>query len=350
MDKKKIAVLFGGCSTEYDVSLVSAHAVISNLDKALFDVIPMGISRDGNWFRYDGDIQKIANDEWHTDQGNCVQAMITPDRGTRGIIEMRDGQAKTTSIDAAFPVLHGKNGEDGSVQGLLELAGIPIVGCGMLAGALCMDKARSKKLVEYAGVKSSAMCVIQRADTTGEIYEKMSALSYPVFVKPIKSGSSIGITKVYAKKDLFDAIEEAFRHDDEVIVEENVQGVEVGCAVIGNGELIVGEVDEIELDVDWFDYKEKYAPKHSKTHVPARIGADLAKDIKGVSKKIYSALGCSGFARVDLFLTTDGEIFFNEVNTIPGLTPHSRFPEMMRGAGYGFSELLTKLIQLGVEK
>jgi D-alanine---D-serine ligase len=274
--------------------------------------------------------------------------MLVPDRDIHGIIEFKGGEMHTTKIDAVFPILHGKNGEDGSVQGLLELAGIPIIGCGMLASALCMDKARAKKLVEYAGIKSSASCVIAHTDQAEIIYEKMKGLAYPVFVKPVKSGSSIGITKVYKEKDLMGAIEDAFKHDNEVIVEENVEGVEVGCAVIGNNELLVGEVDEIELDVDWFDYYEKYTQKKSKIHMPARINSDLAEKIKGVSKDIYRALGCSGFARVDLFLTKDGEILFNEVNTIPGLTSHSRFPKMMRGAGYEFPELLNKLISLGV--
>jgi len=350
MNKKKIAVLFGGCSTEYGVSLVSAHSVISNLDDKFFDVIPIGISREGNWFRYYGSIENIVSDEWHKDAVNCIQAMLAPGRDIHGIIEIKNGQAQITSIDIAFPVLHGKNGEDGSVQGLLELAGIPIVGCGLLSSALCMDKARAKKLVECAGIKSSAACVIVRTDTSKEIDEKMKKLTYPVFVKPVKSGSSIGITKVYTENDLIGAIREAFEHDDEVIVEENVSGFEVGCAVIGNDELVVGEVDEIELDVDWFDFHEKYTQKRSKIHMPARIDANLSKEIKKASQNIYRALGCRGFARVDLFLTADGEILFNEVNTIPGLTSHSRFPKMMRGAGCEFPELLTRIISLGAER
>jgi len=350
MDRKKIAVLFGGCSTEYDVSIASAHSVISNMDDKLFDAIPIGISREGNWFRYYGKIENIANDEWHRNKEDCVQTMLSPDRDVHGIIEIKDGEVKITSIDAAFPVLHGKNGEDGSVQGLLELTGIPIIGCGIISSALCMDKVRAKKLVEYAGVKSSVWCEITRMDTAGRIFEKMRKLTYPVFVKPIKSGSSIGITKVYAEKDLIDAIEEAFEHDDEVIVEENVKGFEVGCAVIGNDELIAGEVDEIELDVDWFDYHEKYTQKHSKIHMPARIDDELLREIKEISKNIYKELGCRGFARIDMFLTKNGELLFNEVNTIPGLTSHSRFPKMMKGAGYEFPELVNKLISMGVEK
>ena len=348
MTRKKIAVLFGGCSPEYNVSLSSAGSVVSNLDDELFDPILIGIKRDGNWYRYYGPAEKIAKDEWHLSEEDCVRVILAPDRDIHGILEYKDGKTVMSRIDAAFPVLHGKNGEDGSVQGLLELAGIPVVGCGILASALCMDKARSKQLVTGIGINSPKGFVIGKNDTDREILEKMGNLSYQVFVKPVNAGSSFGITKVYKEEDLSAAIRTAFEFDSEVIIEENVDGFEVGCAVIGNDELITGYVDEIELFVDWFDYHEKYSQKKSKIHTPARIDECLAGEIKEAAKKIYRALGCCGFARVDMFLTKEGKILFNEVNTIPGLTSISRFPKMMRGAGYEFSELLTKLIELGL--
>jgi len=350
MKRKKIAVLFGGCSPEYNVSISSAGSVVSSLDGELFEAVLIGITRDGNWYRYYGGIEKIATDEWHLCEEDCVRAVLAPDRDIHGILEWKDGKAVMTRIDAAFPVLHGKNGEDGSVAGLLELAGIPVVGCGILAGALCMDKARSKKLITGIGIESPKGFVIGRNDTDREIFEFMGNLSYPVFVKPVNAGSSFGITKVYREEDLSAAIKTAFEFDNEAIIEENVDGFEAGCAVIGNDELITGYVDEIELFVDWFDYHEKYSQKKSKIHTPARLDDNLADEIKEAAKKIYRALGCCGFARVDMFLTKEGKILFNEVNTIPGLTSISRFPKMMRGAGYEFSELLTKLIELGMER
>jgi len=348
VSKKKIAVLFGGCSTEYDVSLVSAHAVLSNIDSNLFEAIPIGISRAGEWFRYYGDIENIVNDKWFYNKNDNVKVMIAPGKDIHGIIEVRNGKISMTSIDAAFPVLHGKNGEDGSVQSVFKLAGIPIIGCGILASALCMDKARAKKLVEYAGIKSAAFVVIKKHDLQENNYDNLTESTFPVFVKPVKSGSSIGITKVYEKEDLIKAINKAFVHDDEVIIEENVEGVEVGCAVLGKDMLITGEVDEIELCTDWFDYHEKYTQTQSTTYMPARFDIELSNKIKIIAQNIYKTLGCSGFARVDMFLTKDKEILFNEVNTIPGFTSNSRFPQMMRGTGYEFPRLINEIISAGV--
>ncbi|MCL1981653.1 MAG: D-alanine--D-alanine ligase [Clostridiales bacterium] len=350
MDKKRIAVLFGGCSPEYDVSLHSGHSVIPNIDKEAYEVVPIGITREGDWFVYCGDVEKIASDEWHRDKENCVPAMLAPGRGIHGIVELNGGTLQATAIDAAFPVLHGENGEDGTVQGLLALAGIPVVGCGILSSALCMDKAKSKKLVGLAGIKSPRAFMATTHNSPEEVFEGMEGLAYPVFVKPVNAGSSIGITKVYGDGDLIGALSEALKYGAEAIIEENVDGFEVGCAVIGNHELVTGAVDEIELDVDWFDYHEKYSQLKSKIHTPARIPEALSESIKEASKKIYRALGCSGYARIDLFLTKEGELLFNEANTIPGITPLSRFPKMMREAGYAFPELLSKLIELGLEK
>ena len=200
---------------------------------------------------------------------------------------------KETQIDIAFPVLHGKNGEDGTVQGLLELAGIPIVGCGTLASSLCMDKDRAHKLVVQAGIKTPAGVVIDHILSDYEIIEHTKELSYPLFVKPMKAGSSLGITKLYDKELLPEAVRSAFLHDDQVIIEENIDGFEVGCAVLGNKELTIGEVDEIELTEGFFDYTEKYTLKSSKIHVPARIDSETASRIKEAAVTIYRALGCS---------------------------------------------------------
>lgn len=370
---KKIAVLFGGCSTEYPVSLQSAHAVLSHLDENLYEVIRIGITREGGWYRYTGDLACLLDDSWHQREEELCPAVISPDQNMHGILEWRDGAMKVTKLDAAFPVLHGKNGEDGTVQGLLELAGIPVIGCNMLSSALCMDKHRAHRLVEEAGIRVPKAIVIAKeawelggygaaearegqkgiAKNTWEnkrkhIRESINEIGYPVFVKPVRAGSSFGITKVYKETDLFMAIENAFHHDNEVIVEETIPGFEVGCAVLGKEALTVGRVDEIELTDGFFDYTEKYTLKTSKIHMPARIEKKTEARIQEAAQMIYRALGCSGFARVDMFLTPDGEIVFNEVNTIPGFTSHSRYPNMMKGIGLGFEEILSCLIDLSL--
>lgn len=349
MEKKKIAVLFGGCSTEYSVSLQSAYAVLSNLNMDKYDIIPIGITREGQWFRYLGDFKNISNDMWRKDRDNCIPAIISPDKKVSGIIEFIEDGTRYTKLDGVFPILHGKNGEDGTVQGLIELAGIPLIGCNTLSSALCMDKDRAHKIVQDIGVHIPKGIVIQQYFNEENIYSLTKDLKYPLFVKPMKAGSSFGITKVRYKKDLLDAVENAFEHDNEVIIEENINGFEVGCAIIGNDELVAGRVDEIELTDGFFDYEEKYTLKTSKIHMPARIDEAIEKEVQKVAKSIYKALGCRGFARVDMFLTTDGRIVFNEVNTIPGFTSHSRYPNMMKGIGMSYEEILDRLIELGTK-
>lgn len=353
--KKKLGIMFGGKSTEYEVSLQSASAVIAAVNGEEYEKILIGIDRDGRWYRYYGDPDKIAADTWCNDT-DCVRAILSPDRETGGLLEFFKGQVMSTPLDLVLPVLHGKNGEDGTVQGLIELAGIRLVGCDTLCSALCMDKDRAHKLAALAGVAVPRSFVFaagteQREknaeEDPQEILWKQAAgkLGYPVFVKPVRAGSSFGVTKVSREEELAAAVREAFRHDREVILEEAIDGFEVGCAVMGTQELMVGEVDEIELSHGFFDYTEKYTLKTSRIYVPARIDAETAGRIKETARVIYRALGCRDFARVDMFLTPQGRIVFNEVNTIPGFTSHSRFPSMMRAAGLSFEEMIERLLK-----
>lgn len=342
MDKRTIAVIFGGCSPEYPVSLESSHSVIVNLDREKYDVILLGITKGGEWYRFYGDASALEDDTWR--QGKCVPAAISPDREVHGVIEYTPDGAKTTRIDAAFPVMHGQNGEDGTIQGLCEMAGIPVIGCGTLSSALCMDKDRAHKLVALAGVDVPASLVLTKMPASDELLSRVAAIGYPVFVKPVRAGSSFGITKVSSPEALMDAVRFAFRFDREVIIEEAISGFEVGCAVMGNDELTIGRVDEIEIYGDIFDYEEKYTLKTAKIHMPARISAETEERIRAAAAKIYRALDCRVMARVDMFLTPDGSIVFNEVNTIPGFTPHSRFPNMMKGIGLDFPALLDCLV------
>ena len=349
MKKKNIAVIFGGCSPEHTVSLASAAAVIRNIDAEKYEVIQLGITEGGEWFRFYGSPDDIEANTWRADRTKCIPAVISPDRDQHGILEFRLSGVRTTRLDAAFPVLHGRNGEDGTVQGLCEMAGIPLIGCGTLASALCMDKDRAHKLVMLAGVAVPRSVLLEKLPTSAELAALAEGVGYPLFVKPVRAGSSFGVARVEAPSELRAAVRDAFRYDNSVLLEEAVPGFEAGCAVIGNSELVTGRADEIELSGGYFDFEEKYTLKTSKIHMPARIDAATEQRLRETACRIYRALGCRGFARVDMFLTPDKRIVFNEVNTIPGFTSHSRFPKMMSGVGYDFPALVDALIALGLE-
>ena len=255
--KRCIAVLFGGCSDEYAVSLQSAQAVLGAIDRDTYDVCMLGITRQGRWYLYNGPLEAIGADRWR-EEGRCAPAVLSPDRGTHGVVVL-GGQVSRIYIDAAMPVLHGKNGEDGTVQGLLELAGIPVIGCGTLASALCMDKDRAHKLAAQAGIAVPRSAEVLQGVGQATLRLLGEELGYPLFVKPVNGGSSFGVSKVADFAQLPGAVEEAFRHDSRVLLEENIPGFEVGCAVMGEGNnLAIGAVDEIELSQGFFDYTEKY--------------------------------------------------------------------------------------------
>lgn len=351
MERKRIAVLFGGCSPEYGVSLESAYSVMTHIDSRKYDVFPVGITREGGWYAYEGGWERIVPDEWFSEK-SCVRTVLLPERNRDGkgrFCVFREKGTEEIAVDAVFPVLHGKNGEDGTVQGMCELAGVPVVGCTLTASVLGMDKDRAHRLAAEAGVCVPGSVVVRRQEFK-DSREDIAALGFPVFVKPVRAGSSFGITKVSSPEGIFEALEKAFSYDDEAIVEQFIPGFEVGCAVMGNERLITGAVDEIELTDGFFDYTEKYGLVTSKIHVPARISERKAQEVIEKAKKIYRALGCRGFARVDMFLTPEGKVVFNEVNTIPGFTAHSRFPGMMRAAGFSLETVVDTAIGLAFGK
>ena len=345
MIKKKIGVIFGGCSPEYNVSLESAYSAITNINKEKYDIILIGITKEGDWFKFEGDLENIKNDSW-LQKGKCTKVVISSSKSDKGIIEIDNNNTNLIKLDAIFPILHGKNGEDGTVQGLIELSGIPLIGCNLLSSSLCMDKYLSHKLVQSYGIKVANSIVIN--NKTKDIYKEIKKLNFPLFVKPVRAGSSFGITKIENETEIEQAIKEALKYDTEIIIEENIDGIEIGCAILGNDDLIVGEVDEIELSNGFFNYTEKYTLKTSQIHVPARIDKEIAQKAKETAKQIYKILKCKDFARVDMFLTPNNEIYFNEINTIPGFTSHSRYPNMMKQIGMSFEELVDKLISLEV--
>lgn len=348
MKKYSVAILFGGCSSEYGVSLESAHAVLTHLDRARFVPVPVGITREGAWRLYSGPLDRIADGSWCEDRAHSVPCAFSPDRGRRALLTFGDTPGQV-HVDAAFPVLHGKNGEDGTVQGLLELAGIPVVGCGCAASALGMDKHRAHGLARLAGVRVPEGAVFTAGADLAEVARAAAGLGYPLFVKPVRAGSSFGVSRVAGPEELGAAVRAAGAHDSEILLERAVPGFEVGCAVLGGRELLTGRVDEIELAGGLFDFTEKYTLQSARIHCPARIPAETERQIQQAARTVYRALGCKGCARVDFFLTPDGQIVFNEVNTIPGFTAHSRYPGMMRAAGLELTALLTKLIELEAE-
>ncbi|KYH30441.1 vancomycin B-type resistance protein VanB [Clostridium tepidiprofundi DSM 19306] len=354
MKKIKVAVLFGGCSDEYKISLKSVHNIMTHIDTSKYEVIIIGITKDGKWYKYDGPVDMILDDAW-LDTRFCTQIIMAPNRDIHGFVEIRNEKVSSTKIDVVFPVLHGKCGEDGSIQGLFELANIPYVGCKMCSSVLCMDKDVAHQNVKSAGEKVTSSITIYDYEIIESRLEEINALKYPLFVKPASSGSSFGVTKVNAQNELMSAIKEARKYGCKIIIEESVDGCEVGCAVLGIGEnLMVGEVDQIELSHGFFRIHQEEKPEirseNSTIHVPAHLEANITAQIKESAKTIYNALGCTGLARVDMFLTPQNEIVFNEVNTMPGFTSYSRYPRMMEAAGISISEVIDKVIELALSK
>lgn len=353
MDKLTVLVLFGGKSSEHDVSCVSASSVIANIPQDKYEIIKIGITKQGAWYRYNGDTTLLPEDKWVNDTANLVPAFLSPDPTVGGIIETVNGEAKQTKIDVVFPVLHGKNGEDGTVQGLLQLAEIPFVGCDMTSSAACMDKAITNALADQAGIPQAKWLSYTEHEYRSNPQKALDAcvakLGYPIFVKPAKAGSSVGISKASDINELADAFETAFANDSKVVLEETVIGSEVECAVLGNDDPVAATPGEIAPCNDFYDYEAKYISGDSGLFIPARISEDMLKKVQKEAIRAYKALGCSGFSRVDFFVNGE-DIKLNEINTIPGFTSISMYPKLWAHSGLPYPELLDKLLRLAIEK
>lgn len=345
-----VAILFGGISTEHDISLKSAANVVACLPTDRFTPVLIGIDRDGAWFHYTGDADDVITGAWETHDVNPV--VLIPGRGEEargGLLELVDGEFSELDIDVALPVLHGQGGEDGTVQGALELCGIPYAGCSVLASAACMDKDVAHRLAASAGVRSPRCTVVYRGASEEDALAAVATCGgFPVFVKPARGGSSIGVSKAADEAELADALSAAFALDSKVAVEEAIEGVEVGCAVTGNAVdgIEMGEIDEIVVSGGGFFriHLEQDPSANTELRCPSTLPAVTLDRVRAAGAAVYEALGCSGFARVDLFVTEDGEVVFNEVNSTPGLTTYSRFPQMMRAAGRELGDVLSDLI------
>ena len=304
----------------------------------------VGITRDGNWYLYHGDTEGLRKDQWFRKE-LVTPAVLSCNPKDGGFLLFQEGKVKKLPVDGVFPVLHGKWGEDGTVQGLIKLSGIPLIGCGVLASALAMDKHRAHLLAKEAGISVPRGIVLKDREDSGKWEQAVKTLKLPFYVKPVKEGSSFGITRAETYEDCILGIRKAFSFDDQVLVEEEVPGFEVGCGVMGKETLFAGCVDEIQLEGGFFDYEEKYRLITSQIHMPARISPEMTLRVQNTAKKIYALFGMEGFARIDFFCTPQGELVFNEANTIPGFTAHSRFPNMMKGAGISFGEMLNQIIK-----
>ncbi|WP_328932450.1 MULTISPECIES: D-alanine--(R)-lactate ligase [unclassified Streptomyces] len=338
MARSKIAVLFGGCSEEHPVSVKSAQEIARNLDTEKYEPLYVGITKSGAWKLCDG-----PGPDW--ENGDCRPAVLSPDRGVRGLLVLEQGRYETIGVDVVLPVLHGTLGEDGAIQGLLELSGIPYVGCGIPSSALCMDKSLAYVVARSAGVATPNF----RTVTGKEDDIDPDRLTYPVFVKPARSGSSFGVGKVSRKEELPNALDSARQYDTKVLIEEAVVGREIGCAVLGDEpDLFVGELDHIALSHGFFRIHQEDRPETGSENatavVPADIPAESRTRVQETAKAVYRALGCRGLARVDMFLTEDGEVVLNEVNTLPGMTSYSRYPRMMEAAGLSPAEVIDRLV------
>ena len=332
MKKLKIGVIYGGMSSEHDISVISGNAVINNLNKKKYDIYPIFINKDGDWY-YD-DI-KIDNIIKHLKE-----------------------------LDLIFPVLHGKYGEDGSIQGLFELFKIKYVGCDILSSSIAMDKIYAKKIFDCANIKNSKSIFIKKYDNKYIFVDEkfnetedslnniisliLNKLKFPLFIKPSNSGSSIGINKAYNKKELKEYIKYASLYDNKILVEEEIKGREIECAVIGISDVKVSCLGEIKTSNDFYSYDAKYI-SDSKLIIPANIDSKLEEDIKNTAIKAYKAISCKGLARVDFFIT-DNDIYINEINTLPGFTSISMYPKLWENSGLSFSSLLDKIINLSIQK
>lgn len=349
MNKKVIAVLFGGQSSEHEVSCVSATTIISNINQELYEIIIIGITKEGKWIKVDS-IKDITSGQWIH---GTTRAILSPDAKHRGILLLENGKCDLKQIDVVFPALHGKRGEDGTVQGLLELCEIPYVGCGVVSSAVSMDKLFTKIIVDTLNIPQAKYVPVYKKeleDMEGIIHRIEQSLSYPVFIKPSNSGSSRGVSKAYNKEEAENGVKEAFLHDSKILVEETIIGREIECAVLGGSLAKASGVGEIIAAADFYDYDAKYNNEDSKTILSPDLPHDVTETLRKYSVEIFKAVDGYGLARVDFFVVDNKKVVFNEINTMPGFTGISMYPMLWEAKGIGKAQLVEKLIQLALSR
>ena len=353
MKKLSVCVLFGGISPEHEVSLRSAEFVLNSLDPEKFNVFPVGITKNGDWILYTGtDYSLLPTGEWK-DYPENRRAAISPVRG-QGLLSFEGDCVVREWIDVVFPVLHGENGEDGAMQGLLQMAGIPYVGPHVAASAVAMDKTLTKLVVDQAKIRQAAWMLVRSTDVDMRLDWVMDQVekkfTYPVFVKPAGTGSSVGVSKAADRDALKDALLKAGTYDGKILVEEFIHGREIEVAVMGNESPVASICGEIDSGAEFYDYDAKYITDTSVAYIPARISDDVEEQVRDAAVRIYSAIGCQGLSRVDFFVTYEGdEVVFNEINTLPGFTSISMFPKLFAASGIPAEQLVEELLKLAME-
>lgn len=345
MNKKTVAVLFGGQSSEHEVSCVSATTIISNIDKESYDILMIGITKDGHWVKASS-IDEITSGKW---VNSNIEAVISPDATKKGVYITEGGKTTLQKVDVIFPALHGMYGEDGTVQGLIELSKIPYVGCGVLSSAVSMDKLYTKIIVNTLNIRQAKyepVLKYQLKDMDAVITRIEGSLPYPVFVKPSNAGSSQGVSKAHNREELIKALELAAKHDCKILVEETIVGREIECAVLGGHEPKASGVGEILAAADFYDYDAKYNNAESKTIISPQLPEGVAEQVRQDAVAIFRAVDGYSLSRVDFFLEKDtNEVVFNEINTLPGFTSISMYPMLWAEKGLSKQELVEKLIQ-----
>lgn len=343
--KKKVALLFGGMSTEHDISCVSVCGILENIDRRKFETVPIGITKGGAWIVYKGSVEDIKTLKWEEKTVGKTASECKK--------EFNEAMSEILDSDIVFPMLHGKFGEDGTAQGMFEMLGKPYVGCRVLASSLAMDKVYAKKIFDQSGIPQCKYVWINREDYEEDkdkfIKKAIDALGFPCFVKPANCGSSVGVGKANDEKELRNALDTAASYDRRLLVEEYVDAREIECAVLGNQRPIAATPGEIVPSKEFYDFEDKYKTGTSYCVIPAKIQADKLETIRKLAIDAYKALDCSGLSRVDFFLCKDGRIFLNEINTIPGFTQISMYPKLFEAEGIPYKELITKIIEAGLD-
>ena len=350
MGKETIVVLFGGQSSEHEVSRMSATTIIKALDEKKYQVIPVGITKEGEWLIYTGSTEHIATGEW---EKFGTPAILSPDAKQKSLLKIVNNHIKTIPVDVVILALHGTWGEDGTIQGLLEMAKIPYVGCGVLASAVSMDKVFTKIIAKSLKIPQANYIwfrdeKLDKIEKTLTMIEKK--IGYPCFVKPANTGSSVGISKAKDRESLQIALELAREYDKKIIVEAAVIGREFECCVLGNEKVKVSGVGEVLSGAEFYDYNAKYHNTQSKTVIPADISEKQLKSMKKIAETIYLGVDGAGLSRVDFFIDNTGNILFNEINTMPGFTSISMCPMLWEAEGISKEELMDELISLAKEK
>lgn len=352
MAKIKVAVLFGGQSSEHEVSCISALTIINNMDKEKYEQVLVGITKDGRWLLA-RDAAEVESGAW---RNSDTEMVLSPDTTHKGFIAIKDGMAEVVSVDVVFPALHGLYGEDGTVQGILELAKIPYVGCGVVASSVSMDKLFTKIVAATVGVKQAKYVAVRRSelsDMAAAVAKIEAELPYPVFVKPANAGSSCGVSKANNSTELENALKLAAEHDKKILIEETINGREIECAVLGGEEVKASGVGEVlpAESAAFYDYEAKYANAESKTDVHPVLPEGKEEEIRKAAVAIFKAVDGFGLSRVDFFLTRDtNEVIFNEINTLPGFTAISMYPMLWENKGMDKKTLIDKLINLAFNR